>query len=188
MKGDLAMANVHTKKRRVTVLVLLALLLAVGIGLFYNFVIEANKTTSPDGAYQVSYNRLTKVITVRRLGTDIRWYEGECEEPTFLWSPDSRYLARNISGANGIRRAEIMDMERSVSMTTLAKEGIQQQYEQTRTQNQESGECVEIVRWLDNEHVLMEFSWPSDIPGETMSGWCVYDFAAWNIELLNVRI
>ncbi|MGI2295026.1 hypothetical protein [Paenibacillus sp. GXUN7292] len=174
------------KRKLLIVFGLLSVVLVIGSCLFYNLVITANKTISPTKDYQVSYNRLTKTITQQQLSTGIKWYEEECYNPTFFWSSNGKYLARNITSPYGNRRAEISDLEHSTVHTTLTKLDIQEMYEDTRTQNHDNYECVEITKWLDNTHVLIEFSWPSDIPGENIAGWCVYDFSSRTIKELAV--
>ncbi|MDR1132181.1 MAG: hypothetical protein LBL15_07175 [Oscillospiraceae bacterium] len=143
--------------------------------LFYRFVITADKTLSPSKDYQASFNRLSNTITVEQLSTGAKRHTAECYDPDFFWSPDSRYLAVNISYANGARRAEIKDLVHNNTSSTLTKSGIQDGFEDTRTHNQDDYACIEITKWLDNRYVIIEFSWPSDTPGENIAGWCVYD-------------
>ncbi len=166
----------RVKKRRVIIFGLLGLVLILSVFLSYNFLVTANKTKSPTNEYEAYYNRITKTITLHQLSTGAKWQERECYSPVFLWSPDGKYLARNISSPHGNRRAEIRDLEHSVVYTTLTKSNIQEMYEETRTHNQSTDECIEITKWLDNRHVLLEFLWDSDIPGESITGWCIYDF------------
>lgn len=179
-------------KRRVLKIIVPALLifavLMAGIFLYINTFIAANRSTSPDGRYRATYNRLEKRIMVREVATNVEYYEGECEDPEFLWSPDSQRLARNISSPGGWRRTDIQDFERGVVHSMPYKSTIEEAYGETSGHSgyYSAGECVEITKWLDSDNVLVEFSWPSDMEGETISGWFIYDFKTWTIKELTI--
>ena len=166
----------------------LAACLIAAAYLLNGLVINADRTVSPTGEYQVSYNRLTKVITLRQFSTGAVSYEGKCYDPVFLWSPDGKYLAKNISGPDGSRRAEIGDLEHSAVYNTPSKSTIQEMYAETRTQNQNPYECVEILKWLDDSRVMIHFSWPSDTEGENIMGWYVFDFTSYTIDEFDLAV
>jgi hypothetical protein len=165
---------------------LVVICLIMALCLFYNLVIVGHKSLSPTKEYQVSFNRLSHKITIEQFGTGAKWYEAECYNPTFLWSPNGKYLAENISYPNGNRRAEVWDSEHSSSFNAITKDEIQKGFAETQTQNQDSFECIEITKWLDNRYVTLEFSWPADVPGKNIAGWCVYDFTSHTITKLAV--
>lgn len=175
------------KKRKLFMVIgLIVVCIIVALCLFYNLVITADRTLSPTKEYQVSFNRLSNTVTIERFSTGAKYHTAECYDPEFLWSPDGKYLAVNSSYPNGNRRAYVDGLAHSSTFSTITKEEIQGLFAETQTQNQDSYSCIEITKWLDNRYVILEFSWPADAPGESIVGWCVYDFAARTITELSI--
>jgi hypothetical protein len=150
------------------------------------FVIFANITISPDKEYIAWYNRISKVVTVGKTTTLTKWHFGNSESPSFLWSPNSEFLAMTFSEANGNRFSEIMDIEHSYNILVPTQSYIQTFNEETQTINKNKNAKVEITKWLDNKHVLVEFSWPSDKPGKTIAGWFNFEFSTYSIKQFNI--
>jgi len=157
-------------KKRNPLIILVGFLVIVsvaGIYLFYSFVLTANRTTSPDRERWVTYNRITNVIIVENNSGDVQlgWRIGGFENPTFLWSPNSRFLA-----ITGNHRAEIMDTELSNSTVVPTELDIQENHAQ-----------IDGIYWHDNDNVLVWFTYPPDEYGQTISGSFLFEFSSYAI-------
>jgi len=166
------------KRNRLILLSFLVIVLIAGIYLFYDLVITANKTTSPDGERWASYNRITNTTTVENNSGDVnlRWHIGGLENPSFLWSPNSRFLATTFTAADGNRRAEIMDTEQNNSTIVPTELDIQTIEDLPHTIAQIDG-----IYWHDNDNVSVWFTYPSDEHGQTISGSFLFEFSSYTI-------
>lgn len=103
---------------------LIQFLCIIGIGvvcilgsalLFEKFGLTTSSSLSPNGEYQVSYNRFSRVITIDdfKAGAEKNvGVAGDIYAPRFLWSPDGRYLAISYkSAADGLFQSAIRDFE-----------------------------------------------------------------------------
>ena len=160
-------------KRTIMTIVLIGAVAALLASLFYYHMIAADMTISPTLEYRVSYNRLTKVITVKQINNgaaeSAEWRIGDVKAPVFLWSPNGKYLAISATDAEGNSRAEIMDLENGSStwINTLLDIEI----------SGEEHAQVQIVRWLEDGSVLAEFSYPPDGSGNTAHGTFIFDMS-----------
>lgn len=140
---------------------------------FYTLVLAANRTTSPGKMYQATYNRITNVITVSMVNSNMKWHFGECKAPAFLWSPDNRFLAMTASDTSGNRRIEILNTETSSSIS-VPTQIIDERYAN-----------VEAVEWLDNNNVLVDFVLPSGDLGQEKSGQFIFEPSSYTVKELN---
>jgi len=145
------------------------LILVAGIYLFYNLVMTANRTTAPDGERWASFNRITNITIVENNSGDVQlgWRIGGLQNPTFLWSPNSRFLAITSTAADGNRRAEIMDTELNNSTMIPTELDIQKNHAQ-----------IDGIDWHDNDNVLVWFTYPPDEYGQTISGSFLFEFSS----------
>jgi len=169
------------KRNHLILLGVLVIALVVGIYLFYSLVITANRTTSPDGERWASFNRITNVTIVENNSGDVQlgWRIGGLENPVFLWSPNSRFLAITSTAADGNRRAEIMDTELNNSTMIPTELDIQ-----TIEKLPDSNPQIDGIEWHDNDNVLVQFTYPADEYGQIISGSFLFEFSNYTIRYL----
>jgi hypothetical protein len=186
-KKELAYMVIEIKNKKLIIRILAGLILILGLFIIFAFFIYSNITISPNKEYMAWYNRFSKVVTVEKIDTHTTWSFGDCENPSFLWSPNSKFLAKTFTEDNGNRFSDIMDIEHSYTMLVPTKSAIQEFNKSTQTiVKDKENTKVEITRWLDNKHVLVEFSWPSDKPGIIIAGWFNFEFSTYSIKQFNI--
>ena len=161
-------------------LVLAALLVAAYYG-----ATQSNKTPSPDRQLIAFYDRLTRTIHVENTSGTARlnrqpysWVPAK--NPGFHWSPDSRYFAITFTDKGGYSWTEFTDFAGHTAKSShlyLRKAYIQELCPEAATDDPDNHQNANIVisEWLDSTHALFKFSWPSDKPGEIISGWFTFE-------------
>ena len=147
-----------------------------------NTILRSHHTVSQDGAFRASYNRLTSIIRVEEIGRNRWWNIGECTDPLLLWSSDGRHLAISATGLDSdssFRMANVMKLEHGSFITVPSMLAVGQQ--------QERRAHTEVVRWLDNERVVVEFIIPAEAGLGAQSGWYVFEFQTRTILEMNTE-
>jgi len=168
-------------RRRIILVTVLCIVLISGICLFYNLVITAKKTVSPNKEYTVTYNRLTKTITLKSLDEGGIVWRLSGHDPAFLWSPNSKLLAVTNTAPVVGRRAEIIDIEHSNSMVLGSKTDIQIMLGQTPTMD-DNRIKTEITKWIDDDSVEIEFYIPPDGIGQMAAGCYTFEISSFSIK------
>ena len=163
-------------RRRMLCLGLSGLILLAGVFLFYNFVLTAYSSTSPDNELRASYNRLSSTITVRRLNDNVRWHTGGAENPEFLWSPNSRFLA--YTAACGFNRRFIAIMDTVYKNSTHVDLPV---LLQSTILGDAHVDRLEVIEWIDNDTMRAEFSGFHNEAGEHISGWFMFELSSVSI-------
>ena len=175
------------KNRRVILLCLISIVLVVGICLVYTLVITANKTVSPNNEYMVSYNRLTKTITLKSLAESGVIWRLKGHDPAFLWSPDSKRLAVTNTASVVGHRGEIYDIEHSNSMVFSGKTAMQILLGQTPTTDTDDNRIgTEITKWINNDNVEVNFFLPLDSMGQTAAGQYIFEISSARIKEISL--
>lgn len=172
------------KRRKIGAISIFSIVFVIGIVFIFTYT-SSYKSLAPNKQYQASYNRYSRIITIKNIADDRKCYLSDYENPGFLWSKNSRFLAINFT--NSSRRAsDIIDLEQSLCCTIPDKLAIQALDSKLKTSdNSLNNTCIEVTKWLDNEHVVIEFSWPADEIGYNISGWFIYNIQSSSIKELN---
>ena len=141
--------------------------------LFYSQVLSANKTTSPNREHWVSYNRITKTITVAEANSDLRYYFDDYTNPTFFWSPNSRFLAMTITDESGNRRSKVLDIE--LNNNTI----IPTQLDTQASITEEKSAQVVVREWIDNDNIVVNISYYSEERRGTVRGSFVFTLSSY---------
>jgi|GEM_PF-5183525 hypothetical protein len=161
-------------KKFIVSIVLMAILCLVGITLYFTFF-KTDISTSPNHRYTVYYNKFTKTVVTTG---DARGYFSPsglkpAKAPEFHWSSDSRFLSENYYDVRGYSWCQFTDFKYNRGITVPTKSEIENICKETLTKDKDNNlnANIYVEEWLDNNHALVHFSWPSDIPGKTISGW-----------------
>jgi len=167
--------------RRKLMLFAVIAIVTVIAGFYYirGYNLTEQRFISPSGEFRLSYNARERTLTMR--GANRRWTESDIYDPHFIWSPCGQLVAQNITGPHWNRQARVIDFNDDVTIIAPCKNFMQIYFEEMRTEIICNREHVEIIEWIDSEHLLMEFSWPSNIPGQDLSGWFIWHLGTWTI-------
>lgn len=170
-------------KRRIVIALAIVLLVGAGVLVYQN--LYANKTRSSTGAYDASYNRFTKILTVRQVGSDLTYHTQYPSEPTFFWSNDGDQLAVYYAE----NRAEVIDLRTSTSRNMPAFDTVNEHLGEWKVVDEGLFQRanMQISAILDRNHVLITFSCPFDETGSEVSGWFVFDHSTHSIKELNAE-
>ena len=175
------------RHRRIILVFILCIVLVSGIYLFYNLVIIAKKTVSPNKGYMATYNRLTQTITLKSLDEGVVVWRLSGHDPALLWSPDSKLLAVSNTVSVVGHRAEIYDIEHSNSMVFSGKTAMQIMLGQTPTTDTDDNRIgTEITKWIDNDNVEVKFFLPLDSMGQTAAGQYIFEISSCTIKEMSL--
>ena len=137
--------------------------------LLENYGPNANKSISPNKEYQVSYNSISKRVTLRNLKTGLVTFDRihETEMVSFYWSQDSRYLAVVYELSYGMIWSEIRDMDGIAVGPVYYADGFDGAFDIDNTQ-------FKITKFVNDHSVLVECITGQESGGE-VSKWYVFD-------------
>jgi len=145
----------------------------IAISLFYNFYILTDRTESCDGEYTTWYNRTTQITEVKHKNSRTVSRFGNRDKPLLLWSPDSHVLALSYGDDSGNRVTELINFSTGGSHGLMPfRSDIQKALGQINTE-ESNNTRIEVIKWLDGDNVLVEFSWPQDSFNQPSQGWLI---------------
>ena len=177
------------------VLIFMALVIGCAGAFVYGRHVIMYRATSSCGQLQLTYHRVSQVLTHTSSLSNQTQTRGNIGNPEFIWSPCGRFLAVNSDSSHwGSRRADIIDLHGTVRIMP-DKHFIQERHEEAQMPASTTlNNIIEAEKWLDSENLLFNFSWPyfsathsgAVYESTLMSGWFTFHFPTWTITELVV--
>lgn len=154
--------------------------------IYYTFTHEGT-AYSPDNAYKASYNRLKRTLALKSNIDGAECYIPVGERPSLLWSPDSKFLVISYHRSDGYK-SDLLSLTNFSGRAIPDKASIQSICPEARAiDNGNNDACIVITKWLDDDHVIIEFSWPDNGNDSRISGWLIYKLSSGQIKEVTVN-